>query len=595
MTPANEPSVNVASHLARLASETPDRVAIYFPSHGVNLHGTTEYDKLTFRQLHQESDAVAHGLTHAGVTRGTRIALMVPSSLEFFTLVFGLFKAAAVPVLIDPGLGVNGIGACLAEAEPTAFIGIPKAHLARRLFRWGKKTIHTSINVGRRRFYCHHSLEELINTKNARRPFPMPEVSAKEPAAVLFTSGSTGPAKGALYSHGNFAAQVEALKTTFNIRPGEIDLCTFPLFALFGPALGMTCVIPDMDFTRPGTIDPDKAFAQIQQFEVTNLFGSPAVLRKFVTNAASGGRKPPIAAGKHDAGDVRLPLATLPLASVRRVISAGAPVPATVIEPFTRLLSPDAEVFTPYGATEALPVTNIGSRELLSETRHLTEQGKGICIGRPVAGMEVRIIRISDKPIPEWDDSLVLPTGEIGEITVRGPVVTRSYLNRPEANKLAKIRDGDTIWHRMGDVGYFDETGRIWYCGRKGHRVVTPTQTLYTEMVEGVFNTVPGVFRTALVGVSRNGITYPVVCVEYEQPQRSSFQAEEILIRRAEQFQFTHEIATFLVHPGSFPTDIRHNSKIFREKLAVWADKTLGPKWNPAPSTEPTPPVEAPQ
>ena len=303
-----------------------------------------------------------------------------------------------------------------------------------------------------------------------------------------------------MYTHGNFAAQVESLKVTYGIEPGEIDLCTFPLFALFGPALGMTCVIPDMNPTRPARIDPQKAVAQIRQFGVTNLFGSPAVIRRMGEWGAEP--NPPTPFPKREGGVELSPPSLLGkgvgglghFPSLRRVISAGAPASASSIERFVKLLPESAEVFTPYGATEALPVANIGSREILGETRALTEQGKGVCVGRPVAGIEVRVIPISDEPIPEWHDALALPAGEIGEFVVRGPVVTHRYYNRPEATKLAKIRDPRTgeVLHRMGDVGYLDNRGRLWFCGRKSHRVVTPWGTLFTDMVEPIFNTVPG-------------------------------------------------------------------------------------------------------
>ena len=256
-----------------------------------------------------------------------------------------------------------------------------------------------------------------------------------------------------------------------------------------------------------------------------------------------------------------------------------------------KLLPESAQVFTPYGATEALPVANIGSREILEETRTLTEQGKGVCVGRPVAGMEVSVIAISDGPIAEWSDSLNLPPGEVGEFVVRGPVVTKRYYNRPEATALAKIRDPRTgeILHRMGDVGYIDDRGRLWFCGRKSHRVVTPHGTLYTDMVEPIFNTVPRVRRTALVGVTRGSVTYPVLCVE-EMDFRDfpglkvNFEPGIDIDRKCrqlgQQFEHTRMIDTFLKHPG-FPVDVRHNSKIFREKLAVWADKQLGKNWKP--------------
>lgn len=575
-------SLNVASHLARMAHDHPKHVAIHAPRGSVNPDGPTEHRAITFAELHADSDAIAHGLAAANVTRGTRTALMVPPSPDFFALTFALLKVGAVPVLIDPGMGTNNLGKCIDESEPAAFLGIAKAHAARRLLGWGRKTIRTTVNVGRWRLYCHASLAELREKGRKRGPWTIPPSGATEPAAILFTSGSTGPAKGVVYTHGIFAAQVEMLKATYGIEPGEIDLCTFPLFALFGPALGMTCIVPDMDASRPATLDPHKAASQIRQFGATNLFGSPAVIRRLGelagrTPDASPGVTPP-------PQNLRPGFATL-----RRVISAGAPASAASIERFVKLLPDTAEVFTPYGATEALPVANIGSREILTETRALTEQGKGVCVGRPVAGMEVKVIRISDEPIAEWSDSLLAPPGEVGEFVVRGPVVTRQYYNRPDATKLAKIRDPKSgeVMHRMGDVGYIDDRGRLWFCGRKSHRVVTPHGTLFTDMVEPIFNAVPGVLRTALVGVKRGGVTHPVLCIEFEPRPRDVKvhpepweQTEARLRSRAQEFDHTRDITTFLERPN-FPVDVRHNSKIFREKLAEWADKQLGPKWSP--------------
>jgi acyl-CoA synthetase (AMP-forming)/AMP-acid ligase II len=316
-----------------------------------------------------------------------------------------------------------------------------------------------------------------------------------------------------------------------------------------------------MDATRPATVDPCRILNTIRHYGVTNLFGSPALLRRvgFAPEAAG-----------------------MVLPSLRRVISAGAPVQATVIRQFTRLLAPGVQVHTPYGATEALPVSTIGSDEILGETAAAAAQGKGVCVGRPVEGMTVRIIRIDDRLIPTWNDDLLAPPGEVGEIAVQGPVVTRTYFNRPEATALHKIDDPvqGSFWHRMGDVGYFDDRGRLWFCGRKSQRVVTASGTLFTIPCEGVFNAHPLVLRSALVGVRRGSTTVPVVCVELDRSKpapRDTTTLFQELTGLAETHEHTRTIRHFLIHPG-FPVDIRHNAKIFREKLAEWASQQLQQK-----------------
>jgi acyl-CoA synthetase (AMP-forming)/AMP-acid ligase II len=243
-----------------------------------------------------------------------------------------------------------------------------------------------------------------------------------------------------------------------------------------------------------------------------------------------------------------------------------------VLERMHTLLGPDAEVHTPYGATEALPVASIGSREILGETAAKTAGGAGTCVGRPMEGLDLRIIRIDDGAITHWTDELELPAGEIGEITVTGAVVTRGYHANPDATALAKIAHGTATRHRMGDVGYLDDSGRLWFCGRKAHRVVTTTRTLFTVPCEAMFNQHPRVFRTALVGVGESGRQRPVLCVELENraTRRDTTKLRDELLQIAAAAPITQDITTVLFHPG-FPVDARHNSKIDRERLAVWA------------------------
>lgn len=548
-TPSKE--FNIASHLRRMAQRHPHKRAVVYPS-GRNRYQRVMYTHLTFQQLDRESDKVAFGLEEAGIGLGIRTVLMVKPSLEFFVLVYALFKAGAVPVVVDPGMGIDRMMRCLAETKPRAFIGIPLAHVLRILFPRRFSTVYSSITVGRRWFWGGKTYAGLC-----RRPWSAYELAkthVDDTAAILFTTGSTGPAKGVIYTHSTFDAQIKSIRTLFQIDENEIDLPTFPLFSLFDPALGMTAVIPDMNPTRPADVNPERIIEAIENQGVTNMFASPALLNRVGTYGEENG--------------LRIP-------TLKRVVSAGAPVSADNINRFSGLLNDDTQIFTPYGATEAMPVTCIASKEILSETASLTEKGFGICIGRPVEGMKVKIIKISDDPIEKWSEALTVPDDDIGEIVVRGDVVTCQYYKNPGADALGKIPQGDKVWHRMGDLGWKDKTGRIWFCGRKNHRVETEWGPLYTIPCEAIFNRHPSVARSALVGVGPDRRKIPVICIELAETNTLSHtEIEKELLETARHHILVKDIQTVLFHK-KFPVDIRHNSKIFREKLALWASRKV--------------------
>jgi acyl-CoA synthetase (AMP-forming)/AMP-acid ligase II len=543
---------NIASALIHQAGLQADSFAIHFPVG--KRGGRVSYHSATYADLNRLSDDYARGLIEYGIGRGVRCALMLPPGLDFFAVFFALFKAGAVPVLIDPGIGVKPLKACLADARPEAFIGVTRAQAARAVLGWapGAKLVTAGPRLG----WGGLSTRQLRKLGQRTSGSVLAETGADEMAALLFTSGSTGIPKGVVYRHRHFTAQVEMLRTAFAIRPGEVDLPTFPPFALFDPALGMTTVIPWMDPTRPAKADPQLLVQAIERYEVSNLFGSPALLNVL---------------GRHTESN-RIQLATM-----RRVISAGAAVPVATIRRLQKALPGGAEIHTPYGATECLPVASISGSGIDAVVEQRTAAGEGVCVGRPVAPNLVKIIPVSDKAIGHFSNSLELPPGISGEIVVHGPTTTDAYWQKPAQNELAKIRDaGGNTWHRMGDVGYFDPEGRLWYCGRKSQRVVNGHECLYADQVEAIFNVHPEVSRTALVGVGGYGRQTPVLCVETLQKpdaaRRHRIQTD--LLQMAQSHAISRSVKQILFHK-SFPVDIRHNAKIGREQLAAWAARQL--------------------
>ncbi len=547
-------AINVARRLTQSAAERPEATAVIVP--GKVRHGRREYARYTFRQLEDDSQAIARGLLQMGVTPGMRLALLVRPGFDFISLVFALLKCGAVQVLVDPGLGKLNALRCLEEVEPEGFVAIPPAHVARCLFRRRFPQARLNVTVGRRWFWSGSTLVEVRALGQSARAMPL--TRAEQPAAIIFTSGSTGPPKGVLYTHGNFDRQVTEIRDQYRIEPGTIDVACFPLFALFNCAMGVTTAFPIMDSSRPATVDPRKIIEVVRDIGATQSFGSPAVWNRV---------------GRYcEQHEIQLP-------TLRRVLSAGAPVPTHVLDRMSRCIATKGEVHTPYGATEALPVATISAKEVLQETAGLTQVGRGVCVGRRFAGIDWKVVRIDDGVILTLADAQVLPNGEIGELLVRGPVVTSQYVARDEATAKAKVIDGEHFWHRMGDAGYLDDQDRFWFCGRVTHRVQSNAGTMFTIPCEAIFNAHPDINRSALVGVGPPGAAVPVMILEPAVGRwPSNATARKQLLDSARQLgqanALTAGIDHILLH-RSFPVDVRHNAKIFREKLAVWAAKRV--------------------
>lgn len=531
---------NIATALHQAAARLGEQVAL------TALDGST-WRQWSFRQLAANSNGFAAALQQRGVQRGDRIMLMVRPSMEFVCLTFALFQLGAVVILIDPGMGYKNLLRCIGSVRPDILVGIDKAIWFSRLCRRPFGSVRRRIRVGR----------GLLRAGGGLQPLPGSEVptfvaTASDLAAIIFTTGSTGPPKGVEYTHGIFHTQLRLIRDFFGIGAGDIDQPGFPLFGLFATALGAQAVIPDMDPTRPAQVDARKFVETIIKHRVTYSFGSPAIWN--------------VVSGYCLAQGITLP--------VRQVLMAGAPVSGELVQRVQQILPPEARIYTPYGATESLPVAAIEGREIVAQTWPLTRLGHGACVGRALPAMVLKIIEPVDGAIDAWSEVCEVPVNTIGEIVVRGPVVTRAYAGNAEETLLAKIADGQGFWHRMGDMGSLDDQGRLWFCGRKAHRVATAHGMLYTICCEAIFNEHPLVRRSALVGLGAWGQQTPVVVVEPVQKINNEQQFFSELRQLALANVLTVQIDRFLLHPA-FPVDIRHNAKIFREQLAAWAAKRV--------------------
>ena len=546
---------NVADRLTQMSRQLPGAIAIAEPSGAPKKSGQErDYALTTFKTLDQRSTEIARGLIAWGVEPGMRLISLVPFGAQFIELVFALMKAGVSVVLIDPGMDRRHLVKCLQEVNPDGFVGIPKAQAIRTLLRRRFPTARWNVTVGRRYFWGGKTLAQILEM-GQRAATPLPTVGIDDEAAVIFTTGSTGPPKGVAYTHGTFHAQIDRIANRYNIQRGSRDLACFPLFGLFDAVMGVTTIIPDMDPTRPADVDPTKLIAAARQWEVDQAFGSPA-LWKTVTRWC-------------DANAVGRPFPTL-----RRVLSAGAPVPAATLASLRRYVHEDADIETPYGATEALPIASIESRQVITETGPAANKGKGVCVGTRFEGVHWKVIEITDDELRYFSDITEVARGKIGELMVSGPMVTRKYVTRTDQNAMHKVYDGETVWHRMGDVGYLDPQDRFWFCGRKAHRVISADRTFFTVPCEAVFNLQDDVEKCALVGRGPVAQQIPVIVVQPVDPAIARDPARrDALVARlrevASRNPLTQRIDDFVIREAPLPVDIRHNSKIFREKLAA--------------------------
>ncbi|MFF0609971.1 fatty acid CoA ligase family protein [Nocardia tengchongensis] len=533
----------------------PERAAVIHAD-GRTRAGLPDYRQLTYAELDAWSDTVAERFLTAGVGRGVRTIVLVRPGPELYAVLYGLFKIGAVPVVIDPGMGLFKMLRCLRAADAEAFVGVTEAQALRIVFRAYFRRVRVAVTVGRS-WWQGPTLESWGRTPTSA----LPEREAapdNEPLLLAYTTGSTGPAKAVVLTHGNLAAMIDQVDAAREHVAPETSLITAPVAGILELLLGSRCVLPPLIPSQVGATDPAHVVDAVERFEVKTMFASPAVLIPLLAHVRRTG--------------VALP-------SIRSIYSGGAPVPDSCIAGLREVLPAEAKVYSGYGATEALPMATIESRELLGDLVEQAHTGHGVCVGAPALHVRARIIPITDDPLPDWSD-VEGRAGEqsgphgIGELVVSGPNVSTHYFWPPTADRTGKITEGEVIWHRTGDLAWIDDAGRIRFCGRKTQRLETAQGPMFTVQVEQVFNTVDGVARTALVGVGERGQQQPVLCVELEAGADRAV-VEGGLRGRRDEFEVTKPVSEFLFHPG-FPVDIRHNAKIGRERLAVWAAKQLG-------------------
>ncbi|MHA7652266.1 fatty acid CoA ligase family protein [Mycobacterium sp. ML4] len=573
MDPFPDDIFNLADIVLRVAREDPDRVAV-IDLDGWEGYGTRRYQRHTYAELSADVESVAVGLREMGIAELTRIVCMSPPSYETCVMGVALTRVGAFSIWIDPAVGYRNVAERLSRVQPEAFLGNALAHLGRITFGWGprdlRKLVLTEsplvpggrIITGFPPFPGARSIRSL--RKHAPADPQPPRVGPDDPCAVLYTTGSTGPAKPSLYLHRNFCQLFRNAHHSWRWDPDHevpVDMAVFPAFLFIPISAGGTMVVPPIDFARQGPAQVDSAalIQVINDCKVGSFFAAPILIENLASEALAR---------------------NLTMPSLKRVIGAGAPISGPVEQMMNAVMAPDGEVAANYGATEAMPSTEIGSREHLDGVWNLTEQGAGVCVGYTLPGVELKIIDIVDGPIDSIAETSELPTGQVGEILVRGRHVSPEYYLDPESTHKNKVPDSQGDWHRFGDVGYLDAQDKLWVCGRVSQRVKTATGNLFPLQVEPLFDAHPKVRRSGLVGVPAPAGELPVLCVEVEPDVGKNELAglHRELLARAADSEMANEIHAVLFK-RRLPVDPRHNSKIERAQLAKWAARQLsGPR-----------------
>lgn len=511
---------------------------------------------VSWAALSQRVTELAAGLAGAGVRPGDRVGLLVEPSADLTSVVYAVWRAGAVVVVADKGLGFAGMRRALRGASIDHLVaGDAGLAAARAMGLPGSRISVRQLPASMRRLLgVDHDLDSL-----ARRGRTAPLPTAPGPdadCAVVFTSGATGPAKGVVYRHRQVRAQVDLVRATYDLHDDDTFVAAFAPFSILGPALGLGSSIPDIDVTAPGTLTAPLLAAAAAAVEARVVFASPAALRRVVATSAD-----------------LSPAQSESLSRVRLVMSAGAPVPASLLVAVGEVL-PNASLRTPYGMTEVLPVTDVSYEQILE-----AGAGEGVCVGRPTAGVEVAV-----EPLAERRDgraaTLIHDAGVTGEICVRAAHTKDRYDSLWATEHASSRHPG---WHATGDVGHVDDEGRLWVEGRVVH-VISRADALVTPVaIEQRVESLDTVAAAAAVGVGPAGAQVLVVVIVPEgTPSRKRIGRRFPMRLRVAPHDLAEGVRAVagtavaaVLCADLLPTDIRHASKVDRLEVARAAGRVL--------------------
>lgn len=547
-------TANIAKKLPERAKEFPNRIAVAAPLKGRPTNGKKfTYQSLTFADLEKKSNAYAHELIKMGFKSGDTVLMFVRPSVEFSALTFAVFRAGLIPIFIDPGMGRKNLLEAVNHIKPVGLIAEPEVHILRLLFRSSFKSVRHFVTTGRFRWGKMQSILkwDVENNYNTL----MADVSPSDTAAILFTSGGTGIPKGVRYTHQIFNAQVEKLQEMFQLNEEEVDLPGFPLFSLFTITMGMKSAIPAMNPSKPSQCNPGWLVQNINDHKATFVAGSPAIWERVANYCIEN--------------SIKLP-------SVKYMVMFGAPVSLLLHEKFQKILT-KGDTYTPYGATECLPVSNTSGSFVLNTAREKMLAGKGTCVGIPAPGTIVKIAPITDSPLSSENDFDWLDKNTLGEICVFSETVTPEYVGMPQKTQEAKITSNEgALWHRMGDLGYIDENGLLWFCGRKSHRIHFEGQVFPSVPQETLFLGHPLIKKCAFVGPQVKNQIAPSLVIEpnkkLSKEEKEKLQTEVMEMAKRIIPETPLQKVYFY---APFPVDVRHNIKIDRLKIKESIEKGI--------------------